>query len=300
MVTLRRFRQGRGFTLIELLVVIAIIAILIALLVPAVQKVREAAARTQCVNNLKQLALACVNCCDTNRGSIPPGIGLYPSNGSPAPQNSDGGCFFHLLPYFEQQTVFKSSLRTPEPNDRNGGLPTYSQWTPGPQNALIATLQCPSDPTRSNLGGRTSYGYNSLIFRHNYRWGNVGLLRFPASITDGTANTMIFMDALRWVQTDPYNDRFWPDWGGNIYSPDCPGGTCCPQGPAVGPPQTIRSLNNQQAIGVRACNGATPHSGIANVALWDGSVRSVSTSITGASWWAVITPSTGDIPGSDF
>src|SRR5262245_53696076 len=101
MAILRMFRRGRGFTLIELLVVIAIIAILIGLLLPAVQKVREAAARMSCTNNLKQLSLATINCADTNSGKLPPSIGLYAGN-TPAANQSNGGLFLHILPYIEQ------------------------------------------------------------------------------------------------------------------------------------------------------------------------------------------------------
>src|SRR5947199_524894 len=97
----------RGFTLIELLVVIAIIAILIGLLLPAVQKVREAAARMSCSNNLTQLALATINCADSNGGKLPPSVGNYPVGGAPpppngAPNNGDGGMFLFILPYLEQ------------------------------------------------------------------------------------------------------------------------------------------------------------------------------------------------------
>src|SRR5215475_11572493 len=101
-----RHRSRPGLTLIELLVVIAIIAILIGLLVPAVQKVRAAAQRIQCSNNLKQITLATVNCADTNGGKLPPSIGLYPSPDTPTPGNSDGGLFLHILPYLEQDNLF--------------------------------------------------------------------------------------------------------------------------------------------------------------------------------------------------
>src|SRR5262245_22432378 len=125
-VPLLKFRRKRGFTLIELLVVIAIIAVLIGLLLPAVQKVREAAARSQCSNNLRQLALATIHAADTNQKHLPPSIGLYPSR-TPADYNSDGGIFLHILPYIEQDPLFKSCRVNKGVDDRNNFLITYSQ-----------------------------------------------------------------------------------------------------------------------------------------------------------------------------
>jgi prepilin-type N-terminal cleavage/methylation domain-containing protein/prepilin-type processing-associated H-X9-DG protein len=283
---------GRGFTLIELLVVIAIIAVLIGLLLPAVQKIREAAARMQCSNNLKQMSLGTINCADTNAMKLPPGVGLYPSSGIAAEGNSDGGTFLHILPYIEQDPLFKSSYRRPEPNDRNGGLGTYSQWTPTIQQSLIKTYICPSDGTqKENRTARASYGTNGQIFRHNYRWGNVGLSKFPASLQDGTSNTVFYTEKLAWCNTGDYPDNFWPDWGPILLSPDH-GGMVTGPASIFQPKPSIASDGRGNCTGGRA---SSPHTNGINLALADGSVRFASDAISPNVWWAAMTPSTGDI-----
>src|SRR5262249_39959940 len=147
--------RRKGFTLIELLVVIAIIAILIGLLVPAVQKVREAAARMQCSNNLHQLALAAFNF-ESSNGRFPAGVNLPISKQSGAifPTNPlytsgkvtdppDGPRFISwaeaLLPYFEQDNLMKQlDLTQREFANCNGPNSTGAQ--------VIKILICPSDP----------------------------------------------------------------------------------------------------------------------------------------------------------
>jgi prepilin-type N-terminal cleavage/methylation domain-containing protein/prepilin-type processing-associated H-X9-DG protein len=133
---IRSSARQRAFTLIELLVVIAIIAILIGLLLPAVQKVREAAARIQCMNNLKQIGLAYQNYHDVNATFPPPGIGS---------QTGACGWGVFLLPYIEQDNLYKQYDFT-QPYAYNPGLGFGTPTNQNVTNTLIKIFRCPSNP----------------------------------------------------------------------------------------------------------------------------------------------------------
>jgi len=134
----------RGFTLIELLVVIAIIAVLIGLLLPAVQKVREAAARIQSMNNLKQMALGVANCSSkASEGYIPPQF----SSATPVGGFAANKSFFHnLLPWIEQENLY------------NAATAVALNSTP------VKSFQAPADPTVVASSPHTSYGINYRVF----------------------------------------------------------------------------------------------------------------------------------------
>jgi prepilin-type N-terminal cleavage/methylation domain-containing protein len=293
-------RRWRGFTLIELLVVIAIIAILIGLLLPAVQKVREAAARMKCSNNLKQISLAVINCSDTNQGKMPPDIGLYPGDG-PQANLINGGLFVIILPYVEQDNLLKSTLINPDPDGRNGNNPTYSQWQI-PNPTRVKTYICPSDYTQTDTFTLASYGVNGQVFRRHYpnaplSWG-IGLANYPASIPDGTSSTLFFTEKLARCNAGGYghtygaNTNYWPDWGSTFESGD----NGMPTGPAF-------SFQPQPQGTPANCDGglaSSPHAAGINAALGDGSVRFVSNSVTPQTWWSALTPAGGEVLGSDW
>jgi prepilin-type N-terminal cleavage/methylation domain-containing protein/prepilin-type processing-associated H-X9-DG protein len=141
------YRKRRlGFTLIELLVVIAIIAILIGLLLPAVQKVREAAARTQCVNNLKQIALAGHAYQDANK-MLPPG------------QDTQGsGPLVRLLPYLEQANQYKLFSFRPAPEGSGlNGPNQYFAWFRDPLNRPSTTNALPIPRPPNQYGGEGTF-----------------------------------------------------------------------------------------------------------------------------------------------
>jgi prepilin-type N-terminal cleavage/methylation domain-containing protein len=308
-------KRWRGFTLIELLVVIAIIAILIGLLLPAVQKVREAAARTQCTNNLKQIGLAILNCSDAHQQVLPPGIGLYPNRAALA-NNGYGGLHFHILPYMEQQNLYTASFVGGE--GRNGGQSAYDSWSAnGHVGALsIKSYFCPSDPTYqpgSNVWGGnaiTSYGYNGNVFGLSMLggWGQ-GSYRYPANIVDGTSNTIFTMDKelkscggqTGWAPDSGVNN--WSDWGPSAYSVES---GSQPTGPGIQPPFYVQPPLgcNWGGCGNGGCGngnvGVSPHTGGIQVGMGDGSVRMVSTAVSSATWWYALTPAGGENLGSDW
>jgi len=309
---IRLLRRWRGFTLIELLVVIAIIAILIGLLLPAVQKVREAAARMQCSNNLKQLSLATVNCADTHQGLLPPGIGTYP-NQNPSPNNSSGGMLFHILPFIEQGSLFNqcylSNDTTPPYGDsRNGGNPTYESWA-AQQFANPKPFVCPSDPTYPGSWTKieTSYAYNGNVFTVAYPGGWGSQKKFPAYITDGTSQTIFFTEkeatsfgnGSGWIVDNGLN--CWVDWGpvvGSVESGAQPTGAAAIF--MVTPPMGCSNTGQGSGGCGDAMRANSPHTAGINAGMGDGSVRFVAQGVSASTWWFALTPNGGDVLGSDW
>ena len=285
------WRRWRGFTLIELLVVIAIIAILIGLLLPAVQKVREAAARAQSQNNLKQMGLATANFAGTYNGILPPGYGEFPATGSGGwlGNQTEGTCFFNLLPFIEQQNLYNQAAT-------NGGqahLSMVLQWNGISRS--VKTYIAPADPSwQTGNNALTSYRYNGLAWFNpvgSQNWN--GSPMFPTSFTDGTSNTILFTEgfAIEGSLRNDWCSRYNGYYGvGPCYF--ATGGT---------PPFTAPGMTPQAAFSSYPSlpNALGSASGI-QTGLADGSVRTVNQGISGYTWYIASNPQDGQPLGSDW
>jgi prepilin-type N-terminal cleavage/methylation domain-containing protein/prepilin-type processing-associated H-X9-DG protein len=312
-----------GFTLIELLVVIAIIAILIALLVPAVQRVREASAIAQCTNNLKQIGVA-VHAINDVMKYLPPAAapdGWTATRYAAPPYNGyNWTCLAWLLPYIEQGALYKKLTK----GDSPPGLYCGGQYmTPVP------TYLCPSDASTDQSTGLSfttygsanefavgNYAYNYLCFgnpegNHNAVSVDAGCIegrsQLGTTFVDGLSNTVFFTEtygscgssgspASTSSAASLWADSTTPAWR-SIFCQNTADRSI------QNPGYTVCALFQVQPQMFRTCDPSraqSPHAGGINALLGDGSVRFISGNIDPKVWASACDPRDGNPLGADW
>lgn len=306
-------RARSAFTLIELLVVIAIIAVLIALLLPAVQAVRQTAARIQCANNVKQIALA-THLLDESLNTLPPLTApsqTSPNTVGPFAGNIGFTVFTCLLPYIEQSALYELSVSYTQ---ANGGYTTVGPTTPHYQ--AVKTYLCPSDPeggagrgAYDGIGGPTQWGISNYAANY-YAFGTPatpsveGANKIPASFPGGVSNVIFFTErygnCTNTNNTSEVYTSLWADSTNEWRPVFCTNSLTRTPAAAGYPACALFQVQPNWLTGCDASTAQSPHSGGIQVGMGDGSVRFVNASISAATWATACNPQAGVPLGSDW